>query len=53
MVYVTTSNNGSAMMQGNDVFNNMFPNYTAGSTAKSYLYMFQMNGTLVSKTPLQ
>jgi len=53
MIYVTTTNFGNGMMQGNDVFGNMFPNYTAGSTAKSYLYIFKMDGTLVSKTVLQ
>lgn len=52
MVYVTTTNNGSAMMQGVDVFNDTFPNYTATSTT-SYLYVFGMDGTLVSKTLLQ
>ncbi len=52
MIYITTTNNGSAMMQGNDVFNNTFPNYTASSST-SYLYVFNMDGTLVSKTQLQ
>jgi hypothetical protein len=53
MIYVTTTNNGYAMMQGIDVFGTTFPNYTAGTTAKSYMYIFQMDGTLVSKTQLQ
>ncbi len=53
MIYVTTTNNGYAMMQGIDVFGTTFPNYTAGSAAKSYMYIFHMDGTLVSKTQLQ
>jgi hypothetical protein len=53
MIYVTTTNNGYAMMQGIDVFGTTFPNYTASSTAKAYMYIFQMDGTLVSKTQLQ
>ncbi len=52
MIYVTTTNNGSAMMQGNNVFHNTFPNYTTTSTT-SYLHVFKMDGTLVSKTRLQ
>lgn len=52
MIYVTTTNNGSAMMQGNNVFSKTFPSYTAASSS-SYLYVFQMNGTLVSKTQIQ
>jgi hypothetical protein len=53
MIYVTTTNNGYAMMQGIDVFGTTFPNYTASNTAKSYMYIFRMDGTLVSKTQLQ
>lgn len=53
MIYVTTTNFGNGMMQGNDVFGNTFPNYTTGSTAKTYQYIFNMDGTLVSKTLLQ
>ena len=53
MIYVTTTNFGNGMMQGNDVFGNMFPNYTPGSKSKSYLYIFNMDGSLVSKTVLQ
>lgn len=52
-IYVTTTNFGNGMMQGSDVFSNMFPHYTASSTAKSYLYIFNMDGSLVSKTLLQ
>ena len=53
MVYVMTSNFGYAMMQGNDVYTSTFPNMTFPSTSKSYLYIFNMDGTLVSKTVLQ
>ena len=53
MIYVTTTNFGNGMMQGNNVFGNMFPNYTPSSTSKSYLYIFNMDGSLVSKTTLQ
>jgi hypothetical protein len=52
-IYVTTSNFGYGMMMGNDVFNNTFPNYTVSNTTNAYLYVFDMNGTLVSKTVLQ
>ncbi|HEY6000599.1 MAG TPA: hypothetical protein VI078_15035 [bacterium] len=52
-VYVTTSNFGFGMMQGNDVFNNTFPNFTVANTAKAYLYVFAIDGTLVSRTVLQ
>jgi hypothetical protein len=53
MVYVTTTNFGYGMMQGNDVYTNTYPNMTFNNTSKSYLYIFNMNGTLVSKTLLQ
>ena len=53
MVYVTTTNFGYGMMQGNDVYNNTYPNMTFNNTSKSYLYIFNMDGTLVSKTLLQ
>ena len=53
MVYVTTTNFGYGMMQGNDVYSNTYPNMTFNNTSKSYLYMFNMDGTLVSKTLLQ
>ncbi len=52
MIYVTTTNNGYAMMQGNDVFGTTFPNYTSSSSA-TYMYVFSMAGTLVSKTQIQ
>ncbi len=52
MIYVTTTNNGSAMLQGDNVFHNTFPSYTASNTT-SYLHVFKMDGTLVSKTQLQ
>ncbi len=52
MIYVTTTNNGNAMMQGNNVFHNTFPSYSTTSST-SYLHVFRMDGTLVSKTQLQ
>jgi hypothetical protein len=53
MVYVTTTNFGYAMMMGNDVYSSTYPDMTFSSTSKSYLYIFNMTGTLVSKTLLQ
>jgi len=52
-IYVTTTNFGYGMMMGNDVFNDTFPNYHVRNTDHAYLYVFTMDGTLVSKTVLQ
>ena len=40
MIYVTTTNSGNAMMQGNNVFHNTFPSYTTSNTT-SYLHVFR------------
>jgi hypothetical protein len=53
--YVTTTDFGNAMMQGNTMFNSMFGNYNfnGSGTARSYLYIFNFDGTLVLKTVIQ
>jgi len=53
LVYITTSDFGYGMMQGNDVYSSTFPNMTFSSASMSYLYIFSTSGTLVSKTVLQ
>ncbi len=52
-VYVTTSDWGNAMM--NNMANWMYGNYNFNSTgtAKTYLYIFNFDGSLVSKTVVQ
>lgn len=54
-VYVTTSDFGNAMMQGNTTFNNMYGNFNFNGTgtAKSYLYIVGFDGTLINKIQLQ
>lgn len=53
-IYVTTSDYGNAMM-GNAAFNSMNGNYNLnnGSSAKTYLYIFNLDGSLVSKTSIE
>jgi hypothetical protein len=52
--YVTTTDFGNAMMQGDNMFNGMFGmvNFNNSGSAKSYLYIFNLDGTLVSKTEI-
>jgi hypothetical protein len=54
-IYVVTSDYGSSMMTGNGTFSNMFGNYNFNSTgtAKTYLYIFNLDGTITSKTTIQ
>jgi hypothetical protein len=54
-IYVTTTDFGGAMMSGNRTFDMMYGNYNFNSTgqAKSYLYILNLDGTVVSKTELQ
>lgn len=53
-VYVTTTDFGNAMMQGSNMFNGMYGNYNYNSdgTAKSYLYIFNFDGTAPVKVEL-
>ncbi len=54
-VYVTTTDFGIAMMQGNTTFGGMYGNFNFNNTgtAKSYLYIVNFNGSLAAKIPLQ
>jgi len=54
-IYVVTSDFGRAMMQGNSSFQRMFDgyNFNHSGIAKSYLYILNLDGTLVSKTVIQ
>lgn len=53
-IYVTTSDYGNAMM-GNAAFNMMNGNYNLNGTgpAKTYLYIFNLDGSLASKTVVE
>ena len=52
-VYITTSDFGNAMM--NNMANWMYGNYNFNSTgaAKTYLYIFNLDGSLASKIVMQ
>jgi hypothetical protein len=54
-VYVTTTDFGIAMMQGNTTFGGMYGsfNFNNAGTAKSYLYIVNFDGSLAAKIPLQ
>ncbi|MFI5294299.1 MAG: hypothetical protein ACHQ0Y_04670 [Thermodesulfovibrionales bacterium] len=53
-VYVTTTDFGIAMMQGNTTFGGMYGNFNFNTgTAKSYLYIVNFDGSLAAKIPLQ
>lgn len=54
-VYVVTSDYGSAMMNGSSTYNNMYGNYNYNSSgeAKTYLYIFNLDGTLKKKYEIQ
>lgn len=54
-VYVTTTDFGNAMMQGNNTFAGMYGAYNFSSTgsAKSYLYILNLDGTIASKIIIQ
>lgn len=54
-IYVTTTDFGNAMMQGNTTFSGMYGTYNFNSTgsAKSYLYILNFDGTIVSKVVIQ
>jgi len=53
--YVLTTDFGNAMMQGNNMFNNMYGKYNFNKmgTAKSYLYIINNDLTVASKTLIQ
>jgi len=53
-IYVTTSDYGNAMM-GDGAFNSAYGNYNfnKNGSAKTYLYIFNMDWTLASKIPVQ
>lgn len=53
--YITTTDFGNAMMQGDTTFNGMFGNvnFNNSGSAKSYLYIFNLDGSLASKTEIQ
>ncbi|NJD57580.1 MAG: hypothetical protein FIA94_14415 [Nitrospirae bacterium] len=55
LVYVVTTDFGRAMMQGNTAFQKMFGGYDFNSSgsAESYMYILNLDGTLVSKTLIQ
>jgi hypothetical protein len=54
-VYVTTTDYGNGMFAGNGTFASMFGNYNFNSTgtATTYMYIFNMDGSLLSKTTIQ
>lgn len=54
-IYVTTTDFGNAMMQGNNTFSGMYGTYNFNGTgsAKSYLYIINFDGTIASKTIIQ
>ena len=54
-IYVVTSDYGNSMMTGNGTFSNMFGNYNFNNTgtAKTYLYIFNLDGSIASKTTVQ
>lgn len=53
-VYVTTTDFGIAMMQGNTTFGGMYGSFNFNTgTAKSYLYIVNFDGSLSAKIPLQ
>ena len=54
-IYVTTTDFGNAMMQGNNMFNSKFENYNFNKkgTAKTYLYILNFDWTLASKTVIK
>ena len=54
-VYVTTTDFGNAMMQGNTTFNDMYGNFNFNNTgtAKTYLYIVNFDGSLAAKIQLQ
>jgi|MudIll2142460700_1097286.scaffolds.fasta_scaffold36314_2 hypothetical protein len=55
LIYVVTTDFGRAMMQVNSSFQRMFNgyNFNHSGTAKSYLYILNPDGTLVSKTVIE
>ena len=55
LIYVVTTDFGRAMMQGNSSFQKMFAgyNFNSSGTAESYLYILNLDGTLVSKTVIE
>ncbi len=53
-IYVVTSDFGSAMMDGSNVFNMMYGNYNFNNAnAHSYLYIVDFSGNLINKITLQ
>jgi hypothetical protein len=54
-LYVMGSDFGNAMMTGSNTFNMMYGNYNFNNNgnAKTYMYIFNLDGTLVSKTLIQ
>ncbi|MBI5101634.1 MAG: hypothetical protein HZB33_07370 [Nitrospirae bacterium] len=54
-IYIMGSDFGNAMMTGSNTFNMMYGNYNfnGNSNAKTYLYIFNFDGSLVSKTLIQ
>ena len=53
-IYVTTTDFGNAMMQGNTTFSGMYGNFNFNNTgtAKSYLYILSLDGSLPVKIQL-
>jgi hypothetical protein len=54
-IYVVTSDYGNSMMTGNSTFSSMFGtyNFNSSGTARTYLYIFNLDGSIASKTTLQ
>lgn len=54
-IYVVGSDFGNAMMNGSNTFSAMYGNYNFNNTgvAKTYMYIFNFDGSLVSKTLIQ
>ncbi|MHB8883235.1 MAG: hypothetical protein ACYC69_17220 [Thermodesulfovibrionales bacterium] len=54
-LYIMGSDFGNAMMTGSDTFTMMYGNYNFNSNgnAKTYMYIFNLDGSLVSKTLIQ
>ncbi|MHB8883365.1 MAG: hypothetical protein ACYC69_17890 [Thermodesulfovibrionales bacterium] len=54
-LYIMASDFGNAMMTGSNTFNMMYGNYDFNNNgnAKTYMYIFNLDGSLVSKTLIQ
>ncbi len=54
-LFITTTDFGHAMMQGNDVFDRLYKHHKFGTadTAAAYLYVFPLDGSSATETTIQ